>query len=57
MKKKTKLHEECEGLIETLTPKNYGLCQECGTEGYFIVTKTEEDIDYVTFTKITVVRK
>ena len=57
MKNKTLLHEECGGLIEIFKPKNYGLCQECGKEGYFVNTKIEEDIVYVEFTKITVIRK
>lgn len=56
MKKKTMLHEKCEGLIETFG-KNYGLCQECGTEGNFVIVKKEEDITFVKFIKVTVIRK
>lgn len=57
MKKQPLLHDKCQGLVETFKGKNYGLCQECGTEGYFEIVKTEDDVKYVAFKQVTVVRK
>jgi hypothetical protein len=57
MRKKILLHENCDGLVETFKEKDYGLCQECGTEGYFVVTVKEDDVTFVSFTKVTANRK
>lgn len=57
MKKQILLHEKCEGSVETFNEKKYGLCQECGTEGYFQIVRKEDDIIYVRFEQVTVIRK
>jgi len=52
-----KLHDKCKGRIQVFKPKNYGLCEDCGTEGTFRTIKTKSNIKYVEFTEITIVRK
>ena len=50
------LHKKCYGTITIFTPKTYGLCNECGTEGYFEIYDEDGFDTLVEFTKITVVR-
>ena len=53
------LHENCGGEIEVFKERNYGLCQECGEEGYFRVVFEiqEEKITCVMFYETTCSRK
>ena len=45
------LHEVCEGTIEVFSSENYGLCSECCQEGYFRITREDEN-SYAEFTEI-----
>lgn len=53
------LHDNCGGLIETFDPEDYGLCTECGTEGYFRVIREDpsEDAVYAVFHDVICVRQ
>jgi hypothetical protein len=46
------LQESCEGTIEVFSSENYGLCSECCQEGYFRITREDEN-SYAEFTEIT----